>query len=130
MRVLLALALIAMAGTAEARTLMTAEEFEAWSTGQTLDYWIDGVYWGSERHLAQRRTQDADAEGACRDGAWFPKADMICFVYLGDPGEHCWRFWRDGASVLAEIADDPDGFSSEVTLAEQPLACQGPDVGV
>jgi hypothetical protein len=109
---------------------MTAEEFEAWSAGQTLDYWIDGAYWGSERHLDDRQTLDADEDGECREGEWFPKADMICFVYAGDPGEHCWQFFRDGSRVRAVIAGEGDGLSTEVTLADQSLACAGPDVGV
>jgi hypothetical protein len=130
MTVRLTLALLLMTGTAEARTLMTAAEFEAFSTGQTLDYWIDGAYWGSERHLANRQTLDADDEGACREGEWFPKADAICFVYKGDPVEHCWQFWRDGDRVIADVIGSDDGFSTEVTVADQPLSCPGPDVGV
>jgi hypothetical protein len=124
----LALALLLMTGAANAQTLMTVEEFEAFSTGQTLDYWIDGAFWGSERHLPDRRTQDADAEGPCREGRWFPNGDQICFVYEGDPGEHCWQFFRDGPRVLAEIVEG--GLVADVTLADQPLACSGPDVGV
>ena len=126
----LALALLLLSGTAEARTLMTTDEFEAFSTGQTLDYWIDGAYWGSERHLEGRKTQDADTEGVCRDGEWFPKDGAICFVYAGEAGEHCWLFFRDGSRVLAEIAGEDGALSTEVTLADQPLACAGPDVGV
>lgn len=126
----LALALMLCAGPAGAQSLMTPDEFEAWSTGQTLDYWIDGVYWGSERHLEGRRTLDADAEGPCREGRWFPRDGMICFVYVGEAGEHCWYFRRDGGVVVAEIAGDTSGFSSEVVIADQPLQCPGPDVGV
>ena len=124
----LTLALLLLTGTAQAQTPMTAEEFEAFSTGQTLDYFIDGTFWGSERHLADRKTLDADAEGPCREGRWFPKGDQICYVYEGDAGEHCWQFFRDGSRVLAQT-DDGD-LSAEVTLADQPLACPGPDVGV
>lgn len=124
----LALTLLLLTGAAQAQTPMTAEEFEAFSTGQTLDYFIDGTFWGSERHLADRKTLDADAEGPCRAGEWFPKGDQICFVYEGDAGEHCWQFFRDGPRVLAQTADGD--LSTEVTLADQPLACPGPDVGV
>jgi hypothetical protein len=53
---------------------------------------------------------------------------MICFVYEGDSGEHCWQFFRDGSRVLAQT--DDGSLSTEVTLADQPLACPGPDVGV
>jgi hypothetical protein len=120
--------LATLALPAAALTPLSAEEFEAYSTGRTLDYWVGGTYWGSERHFPGRRTLDADAGGACREGEWFPKDDMICFVYAGVAGEHCWRFFRDGERVRAEVAG-AGGFSAEVTLADQPLPCPGPDVG-
>jgi hypothetical protein len=126
-----ALALLMLfAGPAPAQSLMTAEEFEAWSTGRTLDYAIDGQYWGSEMHLPGRQTLDADAEGPCLRGIWFPKEDAICFVYDGIEGEHCWLFRRDALGVTAEIADTPGAPLARVTLAPEPLACPGPEVGV
>jgi uncharacterized Zn-finger protein len=32
--------------------------------------------------------------------------------------------------VTAEIVENDEGFSTEVTIADQPLACPGPDLGV
>ena len=131
MRLVLALLLaLLLASPASAQSLMTAEEFEAWSTGKTLDYAIDGIYWGSEQHLPGRLTRDADANGPCIEGRWFPKDDAICFVYDGVAGEHCWQFWRDGTEVWAEIHDGAGALLAQVTLADEPLACQGPEVGV
>jgi hypothetical protein len=128
MRAALALCLLVSPATAD--TLMTPEEFEAWSTGQTLDYFIDGSFWGSEMHLPDRRTLDADAEGPCVEGRWYPRGDAICFTYDVSPGPHCWRFWRHQGTVLAELLDAPDAPMAEVALAPEPLACPGPDVGV
>lgn len=128
MRLLLALCLAGSA--AQAQTRMTAAEFEAWSIGRTLDYHVDGQFWGSEQHLPDRRTLDADVGGACMVGSWYPDGDDICFVYDGSPGPHCWRFWRDGERVEAEIAGNPDAPRAEVSLSDTPLACPGPDVGV
>lgn len=119
-----------MLGPAAADTVMTPEEFEAWSTGQTLDYSIAGAFWGSERHLPGRRTLDADAEGPCTKGRWYPQGDAICFTYDISPGPHCWRFLRHQGTVLAELVGGPDPLVAEVTLAPEPLACPGPDVGV
>jgi hypothetical protein len=117
--------------SASAETLMTADEFETWSTGKTLDYSIDGTLYGSEMHLPGRKTLDADTGGPCHAGHWFPEGDAICFVYDGDPREHCWRFWRDGVGVLAELVDGPPDLSlSQVTEAPAPLSCPGPEVGV
>jgi hypothetical protein len=109
---------------------MTAEEFDAWSKDQTLDYWIEGEYWGSEMHFADRRTLDADPEGPCIEGRWYPAGDAICFTYDQSPGPHCWRFWRRDGTVFAELVGAPDQPMSTVTLADEPLACPGPDVGV
>jgi hypothetical protein len=122
--------LLLLAAPATAQDLMMVEEFEAWSTGQTLDYFIDGVYWGSEQHLAGRRTRDADAGGDCLKGLWFPKGEAICFVYQAVEGEHCWHFWRDGSGVWAEFADNPSAPAAQVRLSDAPVACQGPKVGV
>lgn len=117
-------------GLARAETLMTAEEFESWSTGKTLEYTIDGVYWGSEQHLSGRRTIDADAEGPCVEGRWYPAGDAICFVYDTSPGPHCWHFWRQDGTVLAESLGTSDPLWSEVALSDKPLACDLPGVGV
>ena len=48
LRTLLCLACLATA--AQAETAMTAAEFEAWSTGKTLEYDVDGRHRGSEMH--------------------------------------------------------------------------------
>lgn len=127
---ILALWLSAVPAPALADTLMTPEEFEAWSTGQTLDYTTEGTFWGSEMHLPGRRTLDADADGPCVEGRWYPDGDAICFTYDISPGPHCWRFWRHNGTVLAELIGQPDRPMSEVTLAPRPLACPGPEVGV
>lgn len=126
----LALALFLAAGSATAQP-MTAEEFDRWSTGRTLDYYVDGTFWGSEQHLPDRQTRDADATGPCRAGEWFARGNAICFQYQGAPGEHCWRFRRDGTTVIAEIlGSDPGGPLITVIPSDQPLACSGPEVGV
>jgi hypothetical protein len=116
---------------ARAETPMTAAEFDAFSLGQTLDYRVDGQLYGSEMHLPGRRVRDADVDGPCREGYWFSSGTDICFVYEAIPGEHCWQFWRDGDGLIARTSDSgPDDPVSEVTIADSPLACAGPDVGV
>ena len=125
----LAFALCLLATGAPAETPMTAAEFEDWSTGKTLDYYIDGQLWGSEQHLDGRATLDADVDGPCIKGRWSPRGDDICFAYHISPGPHCWRFLRDGNTVLAENLDDP-GSRYVVQGTDAPLPCAGPDVGV
>ena len=126
----LALGTLTAAGPALAQTPMTADEFEAWSTGQTLDYWYGDTFFGSEMHLPGRQTMDSDPGGPCVMGLWQPAGDAICFVYDGSDTPHCWRFWRDGGKVFAQsLSDDPGDLPATVTLAPAPLACTGPEVG-
>ena len=125
----LALALL-LASPARAETPMTADEFDAFSVGKTLDYAVDGVIYGSEMHLPGRKTRDADTGRECHDGTWVAQDDQICFIYAPDPTLHCWRFWRRGDGLLAvPTGAAPDAPPSEVTVAKTPLACAGPDVG-
>jgi hypothetical protein len=129
MRSFLALVLLAQAATAQ--TLMTPEEFDAWSLGKTLDYSLGGQVYGSEAYFADRRVRDADTGGPCLDGSWHAEGNAVCFVYPARDGTHCWLYWRDGAAVLAKPLNASDEDPAQlVTPAAQPLACPGPDVGV
>lgn len=120
-----------IAAASPAQTLMTAEDYEAFSAGQTLDYAIDGEVYGSERHLPDGRTLDADLGEPCTEGRWFAEGDAICFAYDGIDGTHCWNFWRDGDQVLTKpVGEDPAYPPREVTVSPTPLACPAPDVGV
>jgi len=131
MRLMLTLAFGLAAGAGHAQTLMTGEEYEALSMGNTLDYAIDGVIYGSERHLPGRRTLDADLGEPCTEGSWFPEGDAICFVYDGSDDTHCWHFWREGDQILAKpVGEDPGAARREVTVSPTQLNCPGPDVGV
>lgn len=132
MRLALASALTFALIAAQANTQpMSPEEFEAWATGQTLDYATEGRVWGSETYHPGRRVTDADAGGPCRSGRWFPRGEAVCFVYDDLPDEHCWRYWREGATVLASpLTAGPDEPPQTVTPAAGPLTCPGPDLGV
>lgn len=109
---------------------MTATEFEDWSSGHTLDYYDNGVLWGSEQHLPDRATLDADADGPCQKGSWFSQGPDICFTYDVSPGPHCWQFVRAGDQVTARSLSDPEAPLYSVRRSDTPLACPGPDVGV
>lgn len=122
-------AALLLAAPAFAETPMTAEEFDAWSLGKTLNYATYGTLYGSEMHLPGRRTRDADLGQPCHDGRWVARGDEICFSYDADPTLHCWRFWRRGDGLLALPSGSPDATPSDVTIAKTPLACPGPDVG-
>ena len=124
-----ALCLACLPAAAGAETRMSSAEFESWSNGRTLEYYIDGALWGSEMHLADRATIDADAGGACRSGHWYPAGDDICFVYDSSPGPYCWRFLKEGDQIIAEYVGDALSESISVTLSDAPIPCD-PGVGV
>lgn len=110
---------------------MTPEEFDAWSVGKTLDYSVDGQVYGSEAYFPGRQVRDADTGGPCLDGSWQADGDAVCFVYPARDGRHCWRFWREGEAVFASpLAADPTDPPQRVTVADAPLSCPGPEVGV
>jgi hypothetical protein len=129
LRLSLLLCLIAPAANAEGA--MSPEEFDTWSTGKTLAYSVDGVIYGSEAYFPDRKVRDADTGGPCLDGSWYADGDAVCFVYPARDGTHCWRYWREGEAVFAKsVAADPPDTPQRVTVADAPLACPGPDVGV
>lgn len=127
----LALALfLGLATAAPAQELMTPDDFDAWSTGQTLDYYLDGTYWGSEAHYPGRTTTD-ELEDGCHAGRWFPQDGAICFEYDYSEDRACWFFWRDGDTVTAKTTDAaPEVMPYVVKPSQNPLNCPGPDVGV
>lgn len=109
---------------------MSPEEFEAFATGRTLDYAVDGTVWGSEAYFPDRTVRDADAGGPCRTGLWYPDGPAVCFVYDGSDQRHCWLYWREGDALLAKpLLAGPDEPAQTVTPAAAPLACT-PEVGV
>lgn len=114
-----------------AQTPMTAEEFDAYATGKTLDYYEGGEVFGREVYLPGRKVRWAFTADECKLGRWFPQDDQICFLYEGDPEPKCWRIWPDGDGLAASYATDtPDIPPRDVRQTDEPLACPGPDVGV
>lgn len=120
-----------LATAAPAQTAMSPDEFDSWSTGKTLDYSVAGQVYGSEAYFPGRKVRDADTGGPCVDGSWYADGDAVCFVYPARDGTHCWRYWREGEAVFAKpVAAAPGDPAQSVTVADAPLACPGPDVGV
>lgn len=125
------LACLASAAAAQTDTPITAQEFEAHVTGQTVTYQQFGSIFGIEEYLEGRKVRWSVAPNTCQYGSWYPEGDHICFVYEYDPTPACWTFWmRDGALVALSIADAPGAELYEVERDQTPLPCPGPDVGV
>lgn len=110
---------------------LSATEFEAYATGKTLSYAQDGVVWGSEQYLKDRRVIWAFTEDECQYGHWFEDQGNICFLYDNDLQPQCWRFFREDSGLRAIFMGADGGTSlSEVGQSNTPLNCPGPDVGV
>ena len=114
-----------------AETAMTADEFEAYATGKTLTYSVDGEVYGAEQYLPGRRVVWAFKSEECADGVWYEEAGQICFVYENNGAPQCWNFYLGEAGLRAEFIGDSAGSPlSEVDQSATPLSCAGPDVGV
>jgi hypothetical protein len=111
-----------------AERVMTGPEFEAFSTGKTMDYSQFGEVWGREEYLPNRRVRFSYRDDECREGSWYEEGPLICFVYDDDGVPKCWTYFTDGKNVETLFEGDFD--RSEVSPTKEPLTCLGPDVGV
>lgn len=125
----------AVLGTAAvSQEAMDAEAFEAYVEGQTLTYSSEGRPYGVEEYLPNRRVRWAFINNECRNGVWYERSGMICFLYEHAPtDEQCWVFTETDSGTLRGVFQGPDGPSTElyeVQRSSQPLDCIGPGVGV
>ncbi|MDG1802611.1 MAG: hypothetical protein P8H53_08945 [Paracoccaceae bacterium] len=131
----LILALSVLASPAVADAPMTAEEFDAFVTGKTLRYLVDGVPYGAERYRENRRVTWSFVEGQdvaeCEDGMWYPQEQSICFVYEGGGDPQCWDMYEREGRLDAKYRNDADSNALyEAKPTSDPLLCLGPNVGV
>jgi hypothetical protein len=126
----LALFLIA-ALPAAAETPLTAEEFEAHVTGQTLTYSSRGIPFGIEEYREGRRVTWSYLDGQCEEGKWYPAGEMICFAYEAYPEHQCWTFYLRDGGLFARFENDPMATELyETHRSREPMQCLGPKVGV
>ncbi len=111
---------------------MSAEEFEAYTSGQTLTYFDQGTPYGTEEYRPNRRVRWAFIGGQCTEGFWYDSGAGICFVYEHDPEvPQCWEFLQEGGRLTAMFLGDDDGRELyEAERSDEPMTCLGPDVGV
>ncbi|UTS81197.1 hypothetical protein [Phaeobacter piscinae] len=110
---------------------LTADQFDRYTQGRTLFYGFDGVPYGVERYLPNRRVIWSFLDGQCQDGEWYPEADQICFIYddIGTP--QCWQFSIGDDGLIAQFDGDPE--ATELYEAEdlgEDMLCLGPKIGV
>lgn len=115
-----------------AQGLMSAEEFDRFTRGKTFFYGVNGLSYGAEEYLQNRRVIWTFLDGTCQNGFWYEDNGMICFEYERLEERQCWTFRESaGGGLIARFGDDPEELELyEVERSPEPLECPGPDVGV
>lgn len=110
---------------------LDAEAFEAYSQGKTLYFGRDGIRYGAEEYLPNRRVRWSVLDGQCQDGAWYEDGEMICFVYQGISDPQCWAFYQKEDGLMARFENNPDLTTLfEIEPGNTPMVCLGPEIGV
>ncbi|MEX0316957.1 MAG: hypothetical protein AB3N21_03345 [Ruegeria sp.] len=110
---------------------MSAEEFDSYTRGKTLFYGFDGVAYGVERYMPNRRVLWSFLDGDCKEGIWYEREEQICFIYEDRLDPQCWVFNRTPGGLIARFQGDPE--ATELYEAEdigEEMLCYGPEVGV
>ncbi|NHX27521.1 hypothetical protein HA397_26590 [Escherichia coli] len=114
-----------------AETPISAAEFDAYTRGKTMFYGRDGVPYGAEQYLPNRRVIWTFLDGECQEGTWFAEGEQICFDYGNGSPLQCWRFFLNDGRLSAQFEDGTTAMPLiEVEQTPQPLWCPGPKVGV
>jgi hypothetical protein len=125
------LCLLLFAPALRADPAMTAEEFGAYTSGKTFYYGNDGVPYGAEEYLGDRRVIWSFLDGECQEGRWYEDNGLICFVYDTNPDPQCWSFRQSASGLIARFENDPSAPELyEVEQSRDPLICPGPEIGV
>ena len=131
MKLILSTLLYLYFSSSQAEAPMSADEFEAYTNGQTLYYSQNGSVYGAESYFEGARVRWSFLDGNCLFGTWRQREDMICFEYGPDVDIQCWRFFKDWDGLIAKFAgDDLSAPLYKARRAPTPLECPGPEVGV
>jgi hypothetical protein len=127
MRSLLFAALLA--SPLQAQTPMSASEFDAAVTGQTI-YYNDGLgtYAGVEAYHPHNRVTWVAPGGICQKGTWFQDGSEICFRYEGQSGPVCWTFFQTDGRLMASPSPGAAPWEA-FRITTDPIPCTSPFVG-
>ncbi len=121
----------AIAMPVQAETLLTSDQFQAFSENSTVYFDRQGEPYGAEQYLPRKRVIWTFLDGQCQTGVWFSEGDGICFLYDGQTSAQCWHFLETDAGKSARVIGDDPANDLVVSGQDQtPLKCPGPAVGV
>ncbi len=110
---------------------LSGDAFEAYTRGKTLYFSEGGEAYGAERYLPGRRVEWSFLDGQCKSGEWYPQEQAICFVYEDRPDPQCWEFEVTAKGLRATFMGSSESTKLyEAQQSDEPLYCQGPEVGV
>ena len=103
---------------------MTAEAFERFVQGRTMDTHDRTGRYGVETFLPGRRAIWRDA-AQCLEGSWRPQGDQICFDYRGIDTPYCWTYHDRGGWLMAWLDGNRAGEPIMLYPAEEVVTCEG-----
>ncbi|MEM1360401.1 MAG: hypothetical protein AAGF94_01630 [Pseudomonadota bacterium] len=110
---------------------ISAEEFDRYTRGKTLFYGVDGVDYGVEEYLNDRRVRWAFLGDECVEGYWYAEGSNICFAYEAREGVQCWQFFLSNGRLTAQSMNEgSDTTVYEINKSSEPMICLGPQIGV
>ncbi len=125
--------LAALSSPVFAQEPVPAAEFDNYSVGTTLYFTKDGMFYGSEQFLEDRKSVWRAEDGSCVNGSWVEIEGGICFTYDGRSNSHCWALTReDGKITIESMFATPTQPSTMLEVSGQdtvPIICTGPSVG-
>lgn len=103
---------------------LTAEAFERFVEGRTMDTHDQTGRYGVETFIPGRRAIWRDAD-QCLEGRWRPQGEMICFDYQGDPMSYCWTYHDRGGWLMAWLDGDRGNDPILLYPSDELVTCEG-----
>jgi hypothetical protein len=110
-------------------TLLSPQDFEAYSIGKTLAYAEDGVIWGRETYLPGRHVLWRAVGEDCKAGHWWDNGGAVCFSYDDGTTAQCGAFATGPIGLTATFLNEPNARPAIVQEEAHPVPCPGPEIG-
>jgi hypothetical protein len=122
--------LLVLSAPAQADTVLSPAEFEAFAQGSTVYFSRHGQPFGAEQYLRNQRVIWQFTDGTCEFGEWFTSGDQLCFQYEHQSDALCWNFLETKAGkAVRVVGDDPANDLLVSGQDQEHLKCEAPNVG-